>query len=64
MTPSSTLPGPLSRRLGIDHPIFAEPTALDAFRHRIRTFLQDHLPPDVRDTVHRGQMVPRERMLA
>ena len=39
-------------------------TELEAFRGQIRTFLQNQLPPDVRDTVHRGQMVPRDRMLA
>ena len=37
---------------------------LDEFRVRIRTFLQQHLPPDIRDTVQRGQLVPRERMVA
>ena len=39
-------------------------TELEAFRGQIRTFLQNQLPPDVRDTVHRGQMVPRDRMVA
>ncbi len=39
-------------------------TELEAFRGQIRTFLQNQLPPDVRDTVHRGQMVPRDRILA
>ncbi|MBB3181424.1 acyl-CoA dehydrogenase family protein [Variovorax sp. Sphag1AA] len=37
---------------------------LSDFRRRVRDFVQEHLPPDIRDSVRRGQQLSRERTVA
>ncbi len=36
--------------------------AFDAFRHRIPTFLQGRLKPDMPDTVRCAQVAPRDHL--
>ena len=41
-----------------------EPVDLATFRQAIRAFVRDNLPPDIRQAVHQGQPLARERQVA